>query len=159
MSFLSFDSLEVHAYTRGVIDAIFLHYIIRINSMAMFQRDENVESKDVETVIGSSVKVDGNFVGAGDVVVEGHMAGTLKTSKNLRVGEQAVIKADVEAANVIIAGEVRGHVVSRGRVEILASGKVFGNVDAQTIAVAHGAVLHGKVSMVGHEVAEPKSAK
>lgn len=123
----------------------------------MFQREGDNESKDVETVIGSTVKVEGNFVGSGDIVVEGHVAGSMKTSKNLRIGEQAVIKADIEAANIIVAGEVRGHVTCSGRVEILASGKIFGNVDTQTIAVAHGAVLHGKVCMAGHETAEPKA--
>lgn len=126
----------------------------------MFQRDGNSDSKDIETVIGSTVKVEGNFVGAGDVVVEGHVAGTLKTSKNLRIGEHAVVKADVDAANIIVAGELRGHVNCTGRVEVLATGKIYGNVDTQTIAVAHGAVLHGKVSMAGHEsTPEPKSGK
>lgn len=119
--------------------------------MSMFQREAGVEVKDVETIIGSSVKVEGNFVGSGDIVVEGQVAGTLKTSKNLRVGEQAVIKADVDAANIVVAGEIRGHVNCSGRIEVLASGKIFGNVDTQTIAVAHGAILHGKVSMAGHE--------
>ncbi len=123
----------------------------------MFQRDHDGDSRDLETVIGATVKVDGNFVGAGDVAVEGHVAGTLKTSKNLRVGEHAVIKADIEAANITVAGEIRGHVSCKGRIEVLATGKIYGNVDTQTIAVAHGAVLHGKVSMAGHEVAEPKA--
>lgn len=128
--------------------------------MAMFQRDSGVDVKDVETVIGATVKVEGNFVGTGDVVIEGHVAGTLKTSKNLRVGEQAVVKADVEAANVVVAGEIRGQVSCSGRVEILATGKIFGNVDTQTIAVAHGAILHGKVSMAGHEpTPEAKAGK
>ena len=122
----------------------------------MFQRESGVDVKDVETIIGSTVKVDGNFVGAGDVVIEGHLSGTLKTSKNLRVGETAVVKADVEAAGIVVAGEIRGHVACSGRIELLATGKIFGNVDTQTIAVAHGAVLHGKVSMAGHESAEPK---
>ncbi len=128
--------------------------------MAMFQRDAGVDVKDVETIIGSTVKVEGNFVGNGDVVIEGQVAGTLKTSKNLRVGEQAVVKADVDAANIVVAGEIRGHVSCSGRIEVLASGKIFGNVDTQTIAVAHGAILHGKVSMAGHETAaEPKPGK
>ncbi len=127
--------------------------------MAIFQREGDTGSKDVETVIGSTVKVEGNFVGSGDVIVEGQVAGTIKTSKNLRVGEQAVVKADVEAANITVAGEIRGHVTCTGRVEILSTGKIFGNVETQTIAVAHGAVLHGKVSMAGNEPAESKSNK
>jgi cytoskeletal protein CcmA (bactofilin family) len=118
--------------------------------MAIFQREQG-DSKDLETVIGASVKVDGNFVGAGDVIVDGQVSGTLKTSKNLRVGETAKIKADVEAANILVAGEIRGHVKCAGKIELTPSGKIIGNVDTQTIVIAHGAVLHGKVTMAGHE--------
>lgn len=128
--------------------------------MALFQHDNESAPKDSETIIGSTVKVDGNFVGAGDVIVEGQVAGTLKTSKNLRVGEQAIIKADVEAANVWVAGEIRGHISCSGKIELAPTAKVFGNVDTQTIAVAHGAVLHGKVTMSGHEqLPEEKAGK
>lgn len=120
--------------------------------MAIFQKDQG-ESKDLETIIGASVKVDGNFVGSGDVTVDGHVSGTLKTSKNLRVGESAKIKADVEAANILVAGEIRGHVKCSGKIELTPSGKIIGNVDTQTIVIAHGAVLHGKLAMAGHEAA------
>ena len=115
--------------------------------MSMFQKEGGEGRRDVETVIGSTVKVDGNFVGAGDVIVQGHVSGTLKTSKNLQIGPGAIIKADVEAANILVAGEIRGHVKCTGKVEVAATGKVYGNVDTQTIAIAHGAVLHGKVTM------------
>lgn len=125
----------------------------------MFQREHSADVKDVETIIGSTVNVEGNFIGSGDVVVDGRVSGTLKTSKNLRVGETAAIKADVEAANILVAGEIRGHITCGGRIEVLATGKIYGNVDTQTIVVAHGAVLHGKVSMAGHEPSEPKNAK
>ncbi len=119
--------------------------------MAIFQREHEEAGKDLETIIGASVKVDGNFVGSGDVVVEGQVSGTLKTSKNLRVGETAKIKADVEAANILVAGEIRGHVKCSEKIELTPSGKIFGNVDTKTIVVAHGAVLHGKLTMAGHE--------
>ncbi len=127
--------------------------------MAMFQREGSHDGGDVETIVGATVKVDGNFVGAGDVTVEGQVAGSLKTSKNLRVGEGAVVKADVEAANIWVAGEIRGHVTCKGKIEIAASGKIFGNVDTQSIVVAHGAVLHGKVAMAGHEAASSAATK
>lgn len=117
----------------------------------MFKHEQEAPAKNVETVIGPTVKVDGNFVGAGDVIVSGHVSGTLKTSKNLRVNEGAAIKADVEAANIWVAGEIRGHVKCGGKIELGPTAKIFGNVETQTIAVSHGALLHGKVTMAGHE--------
>lgn len=134
--------------------------LIKFGLMAIFQRDGESDGKEVETIIGATVKVDGNFAGSGDVVVDGHVAGTLKTSKNLRVGESAVIKADIEAANIWVAGEIRGHVKCAGKIELAPTAKIFGNVDTQAIAVAHGAILHGKVSMSGHEApAEVREVK
>ncbi|MBI5405100.1 MAG: polymer-forming cytoskeletal protein [Candidatus Kerfeldbacteria bacterium] len=115
--------------------------------MAMFNREED-GSRAAETVIGSSVKVEGNFVGSGNVVVEGVVNGTLKTAKDLRVGDAAKIKADVEAANVVVAGEIHGNVKTSGRLEVAASGKVIGNVEAAVLVVMEGAIINGKVVMM-----------
>jgi len=125
----------------------------------MFHHEEDAEAKDVETIIGSSVKVEGSFVGAGDIVVDGQVTGTLKTNKNLRIGQRAVVKADIEGANIVVAGEIRGQIKCSGKIELLPTAKIYGNIDTQTIAVAHGAVLHGKVSMSGHEVTPEAAPK
>jgi cytoskeletal protein CcmA (bactofilin family) len=58
----------------------------------MFKSDQE-NYKDAETVIGPSVKVEGNFSSDGDVVIEGQLTGTLKTTKNVRIGAGARIKA------------------------------------------------------------------
>lgn len=116
----------------------------------MFDHDKRGE---IETIIGPTVKVEGNFVGAGDVVVEGQLTGTLKTERSLRVGEQAKIKADLEGADVFVAGEVRGNIKAHGKLEVSATGKVFGNNEAGVLIVAEGAILHGKVAMAGKDAA------
>jgi cytoskeletal protein CcmA (bactofilin family) len=126
--------------------------------MAVFSKNED-QSKEMESVIGSSVHVEGAFVGAGDVLVEGRVSGSLKTKRNLRIGAGAVVKADLEAANMLLAGEVRGQIKCSGKVELSATAKIYGNVDTQSIAVAHGAILHGKVTMSGTETAPSKEAK
>ncbi|MDO8313533.1 MAG: polymer-forming cytoskeletal protein [Sideroxyarcus sp.] len=102
-----------------------------------------------ETIIGPSVHVEGNFQGAGDLIVEGSIAGTVKTSGNIRIGEQAKVKADIEGANVFVAGDVRGNVLSTGQLELTPSARVQGNVTAEVLVVAAGAKLQGKCSMNG----------
>lgn len=107
-------------------------------------------SKDhAETIIGPSVHVEGNFQGAGDLIVEGSVAGTMKTSGNVRIGEQAKVKADIEGANVYIAGDVRGNVLSSGQLEMTPSARVQGNISAEVLVVAAGAKLQGKCNMNG----------
>jgi len=113
----------------------------------MFQREDD-GSRSAETVIGPSVKVEGNFIGTGSVVVDGVVNGSLKTAKDLRVGEGAKIKADVEADTATVAGEIHGNVHTNSRLELLPTGKVFGNVEATVLVVAEGAIVNGKVTMV-----------
>ena len=120
--------------------------------MSVFNKEENTSfNKEVETIIGPSVKVEGNFVSDGDIIVEGKVSGTIKTSRNLRVGEQAKVKADVEAANVYNSGEIRGNVKSQEKLDLKSTAKVFGNVETGMLSVESGAVLNGKCQMVKKE--------
>lgn len=124
--------------------------------MALFNRE--VEAKgQVETVIGPSVKVEGNFIGSGNVRVEGTVNGTLKTSKDLRIGEGAKVKADVDAANIMVAGEIHGNVRTGGKLELTSCAKILGNIEAAVLIVAPGAMLHGKCTMLKSETAAAAS--
>ena len=108
----------------------------------MFKKEGDVE--EIETIIGPSVQVEGDFVAAGDVVVEGMVSGKLKTEKSLRVGTGAKIFASVTAANALIAGEVQGNVKVEGNLELTSTARIFGDVKAKTLTIASGACLHGK---------------
>lgn len=114
--------------------------------MAIFHATEN-EQKETETIIGSSVKVEGNFVGKGDVNVEGEVVGSLRTTKNLRIGPNAKIKADVQANAVFLAGQIRGNVKALEKIELTETAKLFGNVETKKISIAPGAHFTGKCQM------------
>lgn len=109
----------------------------------MFKKDEE-GGDSVETIIGPSVQVEGNFVANGDVVVEGVVSGSLRTEKNLRVNEGAKIYASVKAANAIIAGEVQGNIKIKDSLELTSTAKVFGDIKTKILNVSPGANLQGK---------------
>ena len=128
----------------------------------MFNKDQNNPSpKEVETIIGLSVKVEGNFVSQGNVVVDGSVQGTLKTQHNLRVGKDAKVKADVEVANLFVAGEIRGNIKVSEKTELTSTAKIIGNLETKILSVETGAVLHGKCSMIGEtrETNEKRNGK
>jgi len=110
-------------------------------------KDFYSKEQEVETIIGPSVKVEGDFVSKGNVTVEGAVHGTLKTDKDLKVGVNAKISANVLATNAFIAGEVKGNVKVTNKLELTDTSKIFGDVDAKILVVAAGAVLNGKCSM------------
>jgi cytoskeletal protein CcmA (bactofilin family) len=111
----------------------------------MFGKEGGAEGRTgaVETVIGPTVHVEGDFVGEQDVLVEGAVTGTLKTKGNLRVGEKAVVEAEVEANSAVIAGTIRGNITVKDRIELQASAHIEGDFVAQTISVEPGATIRG----------------
>jgi cytoskeletal protein CcmA (bactofilin family) len=111
-----------------------------------------------ETVIAASVKVEGDFTSQGNVLIEGVVEGSLKTERDLRVGEKAKISADVAAANAIVAGEVRGNIVVTERLELEPTAKIFGDVRTKVLVVANGAAINGRL-MMGAELVEERAVK
>jgi cytoskeletal protein CcmA (bactofilin family) len=124
----------------------------------MFNSNDGVKGKEVETIIGPSVKVKGEFNGQGDIIVEGMLEGSLTTASSLRVGEKAKITASVEARNGKISGEVVGNVKCSGYLEIMATAKISGDVEASALSVEKGATLNGKISMSGTRESKTEKA-
>ena len=115
----------------------------------MFKKEE-FHGDTIETIIGPSVQVEGNFVASGDVVIEGTVSGSVKTEKSLRIGANAKIFANVIAENAFIAGEVQGNIKIGGSLELTETARVFGDVKTATISIAQGAIIHGRC-VVGPE--------
>ncbi len=127
----------------------------------MFNKEhEKGGLKEVETIIGPSVKVKGNFHGQGNIVVEGILEGSLKTGSSLYVGDKAKVTANIEAKEATIGGEVTGTIRVKGHLEIEATAKISGDIEVLSLSVARGAILNGKCVMtVGEKNPETKTNK
>lgn len=120
----------------------------------MFQKSTSGSSSQ-PTIIARGVTLEGNFQGQGDVTVEGHVKGSLTTTGSLTVGPEAVIEAEVRAAEASVAGTIQGNVTITNRCEVRATAKIVGDVTAQVIAIEAGASLQGRL-MVGTKSTEQK---
>ena len=118
--------------------------------MAVFSKEEGMESTS-DTIIGPSVKVEGNFSGEGNIVVQGMVQGNLKTANDITIEDGANVEADVEAANLKVSGEVTGNVKCHGKTELAPSAKVNGDIETEIISIETGAVLNGRCSCSASE--------
>ncbi len=117
----------------------------------MFSKTAQVNSKQIETIIGQSVKVEGDFVCQGSIIVEGELKGSVKTSDFLKVGAKSLILADVEASEALVSGEIKGDIKVSGYLELTASAKILGNIQAGSISVAKGAMMSGQILVAGQD--------
>lgn len=115
----------------------------------MFKKknEKSMAGSNNETIIAQGVRVEGEFVSDGHVVIEGELTGSVQTAQSLRIGEDAKINADVTAATAVIAGEVQGNIKISDRLEILESSVIHGDIDVHILSVSPGAKLNGRITM------------
>ena len=113
----------------------------------MAKRDEYENGSTPETVVGSSVKIEGDLVSDGDIRVEGAVSGKIKTTKNLYIGVESQIEANVEAGNAVIAGQVKGEINIKDSLLIQETGKVSGNISCARLSITEGARFTGSCTM------------
>ena len=99
------------------------------------------------TVIGSSLIIDGEISGDEDLVIQGTVKGKITLKESLFVESSGVVEADIETQNVEIAGLVTGNIAATDKVELKSDCRVVGDVKAPRILIADGASFKGNVDM------------
>ncbi len=102
------------------------------------------------TVIGKSVRIQGEVTGNEDLYLDGKIEGTVVlTDSRLTVGPNANVLADIQAQDVIVFGRVEGNIQAAGRVELRQSATVIGNIFAARLSIEESAGISGKVETNG----------
>ena len=126
----------------------------------MFNKNQSsVPQKNVETIIGPSVKLEGTFKGEGDLVVEGILIGSLETKKNLKIGANAIVQANIRADNAFVSGKIKGNISVKGKLEVTNTAIILGDIKAKIISIESGALVQGKIIMPVQNITEPTKEK
>ena len=117
----------------------------------------------VSTIIGKGAVFDGNLTAPETVRVDGTVNGNCNCKEVLIVGVDGVIKGDIISQNVIISGKVEGDISAQGKLELLSTGKLHGNITAKSLVIDEDAQFDGRCTMTTSALAESaagaKSAK
>lgn len=101
----------------------------------------------ITSVLGPGVIWHGSINGSGGVRIEGAFEGQIALRGMLVVGETGRVTCEnVRANNVIVAGAVRGNITTQ-KLEIRASGRVWGDVVTTAFVTEEGAFLRGQIRM------------
>jgi cytoskeletal protein CcmA (bactofilin family) len=106
----------------------------------------NGTHKRFESVLGPGLHYKGTVAGAGGLRIEGAFDGDINIQGALVIADGARVTADVRAGAVSVAGSLKGNITS-GKVEILSTGRIWGDLVTTTFATEEGAFLRGQVRM------------
>jgi cytoskeletal protein CcmA (bactofilin family) len=106
------------------------------------------------TVIAENAVWKGELQSDGAVHVHGRFEGSIRATQDIFVAEEADVDATLLAANVVIAGIVKGSIRCGSRFEILPTGRVSGEIQSPTLVVHEGANVTGQFRMGAPEAVE-----
>ncbi len=104
-------------------------------------------SDRIENVIGPTATFIGELKCDGGVRIDGVFQGDVETMGNVIVGETAKVAADIIGRNISISGAVKGNIKATGRLEILSTGLVWGDIDVASFLIDEGGVFSGRSEM------------
>lgn len=101
----------------------------------------------VETIIGQNTQFTGNIIAKGSVRIDGELEGELSVEGDVVIGEAGKVKANMKARSAVIAGIQHGNLEVAGKLEILSTGKLYGDVKVGNLSIIEGAVFKGTCAM------------
>ena len=99
------------------------------------------------TIIGSSIVIDGEITGDEDLVIQGTVKGKIVLKESLFVEESGTVEADIETQNVDVSGQVTGNITASDKVELKSQCRMVGDIKSPRILIADGASFKGNVDM------------
>jgi len=123
----------------------------RSRSLAKKERTFVAFDGKIENILGPTASFQGHLKTEGNVRIDGHLDGCIETTGNVIVGEAGKVTADIIAENIQVWGAVKGNIIASGRLEILPSGRVWGEIKVASLLIDEGGLFRGKSVLAGDE--------
>ncbi len=108
---------------------------------------KNAKIEKVDTIVGEGTVFEGDIKATGIVRVDGTLQGELETQGDVIVGEKGKVEGRVKGRNITVAGKIEGDVMSEGKLHLLSTGLIYGDLDINTLIVDEGSQFEGHCSM------------
>lgn len=124
----------------------------------MFSSKKKTETGNtgmINTVIGENSKIEGLLAASDPARIDGLLQGKILSKSSVIVGEHGVVKGDIKAEEILVAGTVYGNLTAGQRIELTESGRVLGDMITKTLVIDEGASFKGNCTM---EVVEERKS-
>ena len=114
----------------------------------MAKSDDHKTSERSTTTLGRETDFNGVMRFKDSLKIDGTFSGEIVSTGFLYVEQGATITANIRVGSVVIGGTVKGNIEATEKLEMLATGKVYGNIRTAKLKIADGVVFEGKCEMI-----------
>jgi len=101
----------------------------------------------VISIIGPGMRVIGDCETEGSIRIEGEVRGGVRAGKAVVIGRDGLVQGDVHTQDAVVSGTILGSVIAVSRLELQATSRIDGDIQARRLQLEEGAVLNGSVQM------------
>ncbi len=114
----------------------------------MAKNDDHKSSERITTTLGKETDFNGVMRFRDSLKIDGSFSGEIVSTGFLYVEQGAVITANIRVGSVVVGGTIKGNIEATEKLEMLATGKVYGNIRTAKLKIADGVVFEGKCEMI-----------
>jgi len=119
-------------------------------------RIENIVETEIDTILAEDIDFTGTLSFEKPLMIKGRFQGEIKSKSDLYVGENAVVKAKVEADKISAKGRIEGDITAHSRVELFSTASVNGDLSTPELVVESGCQYNGHCTMKESQPAQPE---
>jgi len=114
----------------------------------MAKNEDHKSAERITTTLGKETDFNGVMRFRDSLKIDGTFSGEIVSSGFLYVEQGAVITANIRVGSVVVGGTVKGNIEATEKLEMLATGKVYGNIRTAKLRIADGVIFEGKCEMI-----------
>ncbi len=112
------------------------------------RRDDHKGVERIATTLGRETDFNGVMRFKDSLKIDGTFTGEIVSSGFLYVEQGATITANIRVGSVVVGGTIKGNIEATEKLEMLSTGKVYGNIRTAKLKIADGVVFEGKCEMI-----------
>jgi cytoskeletal protein CcmA (bactofilin family) len=109
-------------------------------------------------IIGPTMRIKGEIFSRDELRIDGEIEGKLESESRLTINETGKADAMIKAAEVVVAGTVKGNVDATQRIVLRKGANLVGDVKTAGIVIEDGAYFRGGIDITRQEVTKPAAS-
>tara|TARA_Y100001936_G_C16038173_1_gene649856 strand:+ start:1373 stop:1732 length:360 start_codon:yes stop_codon:yes gene_type:complete len=107
--------------------------------------------KDMGSILGPELKIDGNVSVDGSLLIYGTVNGNIESHGSVRTAKGSKVKGDIIGKEAHICGLVEGNLVIDGKIILGSESQLSGNLKSGTLVIEEGAKFAGTCDMAQYQ--------
>src|ERR1051325_5900939 len=98
----------------------------------------NTPNNNSKNVLNSDVELKGALKFTGEMTFDGKLDGDINSEGILNLGDNAVVKGNINVNTVTVRGKINGNISAREKIDIKSKTEMFGDIRAPKLVVEEG---------------------